>query len=51
MPQLGVEAERDFLDTHHASLDFREIENVVDDFEQTSGRIVDFAQIIALSCR
>jgi hypothetical protein len=47
--QDGVEAERRLLEMHHAGLDLRQVEDVVDDAEQALGGVVDLAQVIALA--
>jgi hypothetical protein len=49
--QGGVEAERCALEKHHAGIDFRQVENVVDDAEQALGGVINLAEIVALPRR
>ncbi len=47
--QTGVETEGRLLEMHHAGFDLRQVENVVDDPEQSLGRVIDLAQIVSLA--
>ena len=46
-----LDPEAPFLQFELAGLDLREIEDVVDDPEQRSGRVVDLVHVVALACR
>ena len=49
--QIVVEAECGVFDLHFSGLDFRDVENVVDDAEQPLGCIIDLAQVVFLTGR